>query len=31
MTNGYSTVSALRGGWNAWLDAGHPVEPATAP
>jgi rhodanese-related sulfurtransferase len=25
--NGFSDVRALKGGWNAWNDAGGPVEP----
>jgi 3-mercaptopyruvate sulfurtransferase SseA len=24
---GYSKVYALKGGWKAWSEAGHPVEP----
>jgi rhodanese-related sulfurtransferase len=26
MNKGYEKVFALLGGWNAWLEAGYPVE-----
>lgn len=27
LANGFSRVSVLKGGWNAWLEAGGPVQP----